>query len=150
MAATGKTPTHLWIVGIIALLWNSFGAVDYTLSQMGNIAYLDSAGESVGISGQEMLDFIKGFPTWMHAFWALGVWGALGGAALLLMRSRFAVWAFALSLLGLAVTSTYRFTTPQPEWAQGGSMAVREIIIWSVATFLLIYAISMKNKGVLR
>lgn len=142
------TPWHLWVVGVISLLWNAFGAFDYTMSQTRNEAYLGSAAESMGITAAEMIAFIDSFPVWMHAFWAFGVWGALAGSVLLLLRSRFAVWAFGLSLLGLAVTQIYQAMTPKPEWADAATGMT--IFIWSVATFLLIYAVSMKSKGVLR
>jgi len=31
-----KTPIHLWVVGILAILWNSIGAVDYLMTQTQN------------------------------------------------------------------------------------------------------------------
>lgn len=153
MSTTGAesahaTPWHLWAVGGVSLLWNAFGATDYTMSQTRNRDYLGSAAETMGITADQMIAYIDGFPVWMHAFWALGVWGALIGSVLLLLRKRHAVWAFGLSLLGLAVTQFYQALTPQPAWVE--SAVVMNLIIWSIATFLLIYAVSMKNKGVLR
>lgn len=147
-SATGQSPWHLWVVGGVSLLWNCFGAMDYTMSQLRNEAYLGTAAESMGVTAAEMIAFIDSFPVWMHAFWALGVWGALAGSVLLLMRSRYAVWAFAVSLIGLAVTQLYQATTVQPDWMDTSKGMT--IFIWSVATFLLIYAVSMKKKGVLR
>lgn len=153
-AATGArtgistTPWHLWAVGVLSLLWNLIGVTDYTLSQLRNMTWLGAAAENMGISAEEMIAYIDSFPAWLHAFWALGVWGAVAGSLLLLLRSRRAVWAFAVSLLGLAVTQFYRVLTPQPEW-MSENMALN-LILWSIATFLLIYAVSMQRKGVLR
>lgn len=141
-------PWHLWAVGFVSLLWNAFGATDYTMSQLRNRAWLDPAAESMGITAAQMIAYIDSFPAWMHAFWALGVWGAVAGSVLLLLKRRHAVWAFGLSLLGLAVTQFYQAFTPQPEWVEGN--VVMNLVIWSIATFLLIYAVSMKRKGVLR
>ena len=31
--STTKTPVHLWIVGFLAVLWNSGGAYDYVATQ---------------------------------------------------------------------------------------------------------------------
>lgn len=146
--AADRTPWHLWAVGGVSVLWNAFGATDYTMSQLRNRDYLGSAAESMGITVEQMIAYIDGFPGWMHAFWALGVWGALIGSILLLLRKRLAVWAFGLSLLGLAVTQFYQAFTPQPAWAEGA--VVMNLVIWSIATFLLIYAVSMRNKRVLR
>lgn len=145
---THAAPWHLWAVSGVSLLWNAVGATDYTMSQLRNRDYLGAAAESMGITADQMIAHIGSFPGWMHAFWALGVWGALIGSVLLLLRNRRAVWAFALSLLGLAVTQFYQALTPQPTWAEGA--LVMNLVIWSIATFLLIYAVSMKNKGVLR
>ena len=141
-------PWHLWLVGILSLLWNSFGALDYTMSQLHNRAYLGSAAASMGISAEEMIAFIDSFPGWMHGLWALGVWGALLGSILLLIRHRFAVWSFAASLFGLAATQLYQASVPQPEWME--TAVPMTVAIWSIASFLLIYAISMRRKGVLR
>lgn len=140
-------PWHLWAVGGLSLLWNCFGALDYTMSQLRNRAYLDSAAQGMGITGDQMIAYIDSFPAWMHAFWALGVWGALIGSILLLLRQRHAVWAFGGSLLGLAMTQAYQAFAPKPAWAD--QAVVMTLAIWSIATFLLIYAVSMKNKGVL-
>ena len=152
MNIAGKTraPWHLWVVGVVSLLWNAFGANDYTQTQLGNREYFDSMMDGMGVSPAEALAYFEGFPDWADAFWALGVWGALVGSLLLLLRTRFAVWAFAVSLLGLAGTTVYQIVSEPPEWTQGTMNTVMSIIIWSIATFLLIYAISMRRKGVLR
>ena len=34
-AISGATPKHLWVVGILSLLWNCFGAYAYTMSHTG-------------------------------------------------------------------------------------------------------------------
>ena len=147
-AAVHGPPWHLWAVGFVSLLWNAFGATDYSMSQLRVRAWLDPAAESMGITAAQMTSYIDSFPTWMHAFWALGVWGAVAGSLLLLLTRREAVWAFSLSLLGVAVTQFYPAFTPQPEWVDGN--VTINLLIWSIATFLLIYAVSMRNKGVLR
>lgn len=147
-ARPGRAPWHLWLVGALALLWTGFGATDYTMSQLRNEAYLGQAAEGMGTTAAEMIAFIDSFPAWMHAFWALGVWGAFAGSLLLLMRSRHAVWAYAVSLLGLAVTQAYQATLEMPEWARMAS--VMTVAIWAIAGFLLLYAAAMRRKGVLR
>ena len=37
-----KTPIHLWIVGVIALLWNAFGCYDYFMTRTQGAAYVKS------------------------------------------------------------------------------------------------------------
>lgn len=145
-----KTPWHLWVVGILSLAWNAFGANDYIQTQMGNVAYYETMLEGIDATPEQALAYFQSYPAWMDAAWAVGVWGAVLGSLLLLLRSRFAVLVFALSLLGLAVTTVYQLVQGQPEWAQGTTTTIITVVIWSIATFLLIYAGSMRSKGVLR
>lgn len=147
---TASTPWHLWVVGLVSLAWNAFGANDYLQTQMGNLEYYESMMEGIDATPEQVLAYFQSYPAWMHGAWAVGVWGAVLGSLLLLLRSRFAVPVFALSLLGLAVTTVYQVIEGQPEWAQGTATTAISIVIWSIATFLLIYAASMRAKGVLR
>ena len=101
-AVQARTPAHVWIVGVLATLWNAFGAFDYVMTQTGNEAYLSQ------FTAEERA-FFDSFPAWMEAFWALGVWGALIGSLLLLVRSRYAVHAFGISLVGIVVGMGYQY-----------------------------------------
>lgn len=147
---SAKTPWHLWAVGLISLAWNAFGANDYTQTQLGNLDYFEGMSQSMGVAPQEALSYFESFPAWADAFWAMGTWGAALGSLLLLFRTRFAVWSFAVSLLGLAGTTVYQLITERPDWATGTMATIMSVVIWSVATFLLIYSVSMRRKGVLR
>src|SRR3546814_17255148 len=57
----------------------------------------------------EQQSFFYSFPLWANVGWELGVWGSVLGSLLLLARSRHAVTAFLLSLVGLAISSVYQF-----------------------------------------
>ncbi|ALG60735.1 hypothetical protein AAG593_10410 [Citromicrobium bathyomarinum] len=145
-----RTPWHLWVVGIVSLAWNAFGANDYLQTQLGNLAYFESMMDGIEATPQQALAYFQSYPAWVHGAWAVGVWGAVLGSLLLLLRTRFAVHAFALSLLGLATTTVYQMVVGQPDWVQNTTTTIITIVIWSIATFLLIYAASMRSKGVLR
>ncbi|MEX0892485.1 MAG: hypothetical protein WEB88_09975 [Gemmatimonadota bacterium] len=72
--ATPRTPVHLWVIGALALLWNSVGAFDYLMTQTRNEGYM-------GQFSAEQLEYFYGFPTWVVAFWALAVWGGVAFSA---------------------------------------------------------------------
>ncbi|QKG70099.1 hypothetical protein [Erythrobacter mangrovi] len=134
---TGKVPAHLWAVGGLSLLWNAFGCYIYTITMMRDPAMMAQASE-------EMRAAIESTPMWANSAWALGVWGALIGSILLLMRNRLALHAYAVSLLGLIGTAIYEVTSGIP-------VNLPQIAtIWAVALFLLWYAWSMTKTGVLR
>lgn len=137
------TPWHLWIIAILALLWNAFGAYDYLMTQTRNEAYMSAFSP-------EQLEYFYNFPAWMEAFWAIGVWSAFLGAVLLVLRSRFAFHAFVLGLVGLAGSSVYQVTNPAPAGVMDGVGLVLTIVIWASQILLAIYAFAMTRKGVLR
>lgn len=141
-----KTPLHLWIVGVLSLLWNAGGAMDYVMTQMGSADYLAQ-------QPAERLGMLDAAPLWFSVTWAVGVWFSILGSLLLLLRSRFAGAAFAISLLGLIGSSIYTYGI-----AEGGSMvaaAGTAAIIFSIAIpviliALWVYARAMTRAGVLR
>lgn len=143
-ATTGRvrTPVHLWIVGVLALLWNVMGTFDYLATELKLDFYMSQFSE-------EQLAYFSGFPAWAVAGWAFGVWGALAGAVGLLLRRRWAVWAFAVSLAGLAVSSIYTLVVSSGVEVMGPSGAVFSAIIWAVAIFLLVYARAQAKRSVL-
>jgi hypothetical protein len=136
-------PRHLLVVGVLALLWNAFGAFDYLATQLRLDWYLSQFTE-------EQLAYFTSFPSWMVAAWAFGVWGAVAGAIGLLMARGWAVWAFAISLAGLAVSTVYNFGMTDGLEMMGTAGAVMTVFIWVVAIALLWYAVQERNNGVLR
>ena len=141
-----KTPIHLWIVGIVSLIWNAGGGYDYIMSQTENPAYFE-------MMPQEGIDFLASTPVWFEATWAIGVWFSILGSILLLFKSRWAGSAFGVSLLGLLASSLYTYVlsdTGGSALAVGGTAAlIFSIAIPLVLVLLLAYARSMTRKGVL-
>lgn len=137
-----KAPVHLWIVGILAVLWDAGGAYDYLATQYRIESYMSQFTE-------EQLAYFYAFPAWMKAAWAVGVWGALLGSIFLLLRKSWAVWLFGASLLGLAVSSVYNFLLTDGLAVMGEGGAVFTVVIWIIALFLFFYARAMAKRGVL-
>jgi len=142
MKMTTSTPWHLWAVGVVSLLWNGYGGYDYVMTQTNNAAYLAQYTA-------EQRAYFDSFPMWMEAVWAIGVWGAVLGSVLLLLRSKWAFHAFLASLIAFAVSVVYGQMS-------GGSAAMGTTgMIFSAVIFLLglgfvMYSRLMTRKGVLR
>ncbi|MDG2003579.1 MAG: hypothetical protein P8J20_09645 [Novosphingobium sp.] len=139
------TPRHLWIVGILSLLWNAFGAYDFLMTNVRDAAYLEQMGV-----GAEMMQYIDAFPYWVMTAWAIGVWGGVAGSLLLLLRSKYAAYLFSFSLLGLAGSTFYQVGIGSPEEATEPGMIAMTLAIWAVAALLVFYSVRMRSQGTLR
>jgi hypothetical protein len=140
--ARAKTPVHLWIVAVLAFLWTLMGAFDYLATQLELDFYMSQFTP-------EQLAYFNAFPTWMVAFWAFGVWGGFAGSIGLLLRKKWALWAYAVSVAGLFVTSIYNFGLTNGAEVMGAGGVIFTVVIWVIALFLLCYSWSQAKKGVL-
>ena len=148
-APEARTPVHLWIIGLVALLWNGFGAYDYLMTRMRNMDYL--AGMMPGVDPEATLAWVDAFPVWAQFGWGLGVWAGVAGSVLLLVRHRWAVWMLGLSFVGALLGLGYQIAAAPPLPGAEGAMfdlVPYGIILFALAMFL--YARAMQRRGVLR
>lgn len=139
-ASRTATPWHLWVVGVVTLLFNAMGIVSYLTTKLGML-------EQMGLS-PEQIAFMNAYPAWISAFWALGVWGAFAGSVLLLARSKWAVTAMVVALIGLVGTTLGNYVILDvPAAMQAPAL---DVAIWVVTLFLLFYSRAMAAKGVLK
>jgi hypothetical protein len=145
-----RAPWHFWLVGIVSLLWNAFGGYDYTMTQLRDPAYFASMESQTGMSPAQMNAFFDAFPVWASALWAIGVWGSIAGSILLLIRSRHAVTAFVVSLVGAALSFVYQATLDLPPAMDTTMNKVMPMIIVAAIVLQWWYARRMRSAGVLR
>jgi hypothetical protein len=139
---TAKTPVHLWIIGVVSLLWNAMGAFDYSATQLRLEFYMSQFTS-------QQLEYFYSFPAWVKAAWAVGVWGSLLGSVSLLSRKSWAVWLFGASILGLVFTTVYNFILSEGMAVMGSGGAIFTAVIWAIALLLFFYARAMAKSGVL-
>ncbi|MCT2398890.1 hypothetical protein [Novosphingobium mangrovi (ex Huang et al. 2023)] len=143
MQAAAKASWWFWIIAVLSLLWNAMGCADFTMTVTREPAYIAQFPP-------EVIDWLDAAPTVSLVVWAMGVWGALAGSLLLLLRSRWAVTAFAVSLAGLAGTLLWQLASDMPASMTTPANVAFSVAIWIVALALLWYAIRMRGRGVLR
>jgi hypothetical protein len=148
-AVAARTPAHLWIVGILSLLWNCVGATDYFMTRTHNAGYLKMTMPKV--DPVTFYGWVENMPLYAQVGWGLGVWLALLGSVLLLMRSRWAVWSFGISLVGAILSLGYQIALAPPMPGEGGAAnSIMAAVIIVIALALFLYARAMEKKGVLR
>jgi hypothetical protein len=135
-----STPWHLWVVGILTLVWNGAGAVTIVMAQTGS--RLDMDPHEVAYYANQ--------PLWFVLATDLAIFFPIAGAVALLLRRPAGVRLFALSLLTIVVTNAY-------DVAGGTSLALVDqgwrnltIVVVAIALLQFAYAWSMKTRGVLK
>lgn len=149
-AVSARTPAHVWIVGILATLWSSFGCFDYLMTRLRNTDYIASA--MPGVDPNVALAWVDGMPIYAQIGWGMGVWLGLLGSILLLLRNRWAVWSFGLSLVGAILSLGYQIALapPMPGAENSPMMTVMPYVIILICVALFLYARAMAAKGILR
>jgi hypothetical protein len=150
MAEGKRAPWHFWLAGIVSLLWNAFGGYDYTMTQLRDPAYFEQISGQMGMSPAEMNAFFDTFPAWASALWAIGVWGSVTGSILLLLRSRHAVTAFVVSLVGAVLSFIYQMTLDLPPAMDTTMNKLMPLVIVGAIVLQWWYARRMRGAGVLR
>ena len=136
-----KTPWHLWLVGILSLLWNAEGAFVIMTAQSGAPMDMDATE----------IAYYAAQPQWFVAVADMVLISAiLAAVALLLLRSRWAVYLYALSIAGIAVTSVYDIAAGTALLLQDRGWLILSCVTTSLAILQLAYAIAMRRRGVLR
>ena len=142
---TIKTPWHLWLVGVIAVLFNAIGAFDHVMSTVQGSSYMASAGMTPA-----QIAHYQEMPLWMMAAWAIGVWGAMLGSVLILLRNKLAFAVFAVSLAAFLVNLLYTYVLTDGGEIMGKPMAITSAVITVLLLFFMGYARAMARRSVLR
>jgi len=139
-----KAPWHLWVVGIVGLLWSAMGAMDYVMTKLRSEEYMAAFTP-------EQLEFFYGFPIWVNAAWAIAVWGGVIGTILLLLRKSSAVWVLLVSFLAMVVTAIHNYGLSNGMEVVGDMFSlVFTALIFLVGLGLYLYSRAMHSKGVLK
>lgn len=153
---TTRTPWHLWVVGVIAVLWNAYGGYDYTMSMTQGASYMAASGMT-----PDQIAYYDTMPVWMTAVWAIGVWGGVLGSILLLLRNKLAFPVFVVSFAAFLASLLYVYGLSDAGGVMGFMMKdgvkvassmiiIMNVVIAAGCAFFTGYAWMMSKKGVLR
>lgn len=141
-----RTPWHHWVVGLLALVWNGFGAMDYTMTQLRGDAWLRQMNMT-----DAQIAYFHAMPGWAMAIWAIGVWGGVLGGVLLLLRSRHAVTVFTISLIAFLLSLVYTYLLSNGAAVMGGQhVYLMQAVIFAGCLFFIWYARRAVARGTLR
>ena len=146
-----KTPWHIWVVGILGLLWNGGGGgKNYFDVKMATPEFHAQQAEALGTTPEVVTAYFEAYPLWADIAYGFGVWGAVAGSLLLLFKSRHAVIAFWSSLIGFLGGVVYGVMNPFEGMQNVGFFWAFSAVIALTIVAQLYYAQRMTKAGVLK
>ncbi|MFT6335944.1 MAG: hypothetical protein ACJATI_002699 [Halioglobus sp.] len=115
-----------WLVGVIALLWNLAGVANFVFQ----VFFTDSM---VALMSEEQKELIMSNPTWMTLVFGIATILGLVGSVGLLMRKKWTVPAFLVSLIAIIIQMGYScFGTNALEVMEQSPIFPAMLVIFSV------------------
>jgi len=126
-------PKSFWILAIAALLWNLLGVAMF-------IMQVTLTPEALAAMPAEQRQVYEATPAWLNIAFAVAVFGGVIGALGLLLKKRWAVTFFLISLLALLAQMMGAYAVT-PVWqAYGPAGLGMPILLVVVALLLWVYA----------
>ena len=131
------------IISIIAFAWNLTGVTMFLMQ-------MQVTPEQIAAMPEAQRVVYEAMPSWLAIFYGLGVFGGAFGALGLLLRRRWAMPLFAISLAAVIVQMAAIYAVT-PAWeVSGASSLPMTLLIVGIAAFLLWYARHASRRGWLR
>ena len=134
-----KPPTSFWIFSGAALVWNLVGLVAY-------ISTVTMSPEALGKMTVEQQAFYAATPAWATGAFALAVNAGVLGSLFLLLRKKWAIPVFVVSLVSVIVQNVDAFVLRDAFAVSGINALILPSLIFIVAVLLLFYSRSARNK----
>jgi hypothetical protein len=138
-----KIPTWFWVVAGIALLWNLMGVMAY-------IGQVLMPPEALSDLPAEQRDYMLNTPAWATGAFAFAVWGGAIGSILLLLRRKFAMIVFIVSLAGILVQMYYNFFVGGALDVYGPGGMIMPVMVLLFGVFLIWLTSFADKKGWMR
>lgn len=136
-----ETPWHLWVIGVVTLMFNALGITSYLMTKLDLLDHTTMSPAQIA--------FMQTYPAWATAVWAMGVWGAFAGSVLVLLRSRWAVAAMVVAMIGLIGVTIAEVAVLDVPAGMRTPLGLRAAI-WGSTLLLLAYSRAMTKARVLR
>ncbi|NAS31824.1 hypothetical protein GTQ40_12625 [Flavobacteriaceae bacterium R38] len=140
METTNKPPKSFILIGILALLWNLIGVFFYLSS-----AYMPD--EVFETFTQAQQDFMNNTPAWATAAFAIAVFAGTLGAIGLLLKKKWCITLFTLSLLAAIAQNVYGYILSNGYEVNGPSGLIVPTLVILIGLFLISYSRKAKANG---
>lgn len=142
-AAVESRPKSYWVIAVLGLLWNLVGVLMFLFT-------VAMTPEQLAALPAEQRQVVEATPSWLNVLFGIAVAAGTLGALGLLLKKRWAVSMFLLSLIAVVVQMVGSFVVT-PMWSLvGPSSLVMPIIVLLIAWGLWQYARKAATRGWLR
>jgi hypothetical protein len=135
-----KVPTWYWWASGAALLWALTGCFFY-------YTQVSMTADDLAKLPQVQRDIWTLMPKWVVGAYAVAVWSALAGALGLLLRRRWALLLFFISLIGIAVQFGWTFMATPLLAVMGMSAAAFPLFIFVAGIAMLLLSRYATRRG---
>jgi hypothetical protein len=140
-----KSAIHIWIVGAVAVFFNSIGAYDFIMTISNNHNYFSYLGY-----GARQVDYFANYPIPLAFFWFVGVWAAFAGSICILLRLIAARNFFLAAITGQVVLSLYSFLFRNRWEILGPKLGIQDLSILAFTIILAVYSHYLIKRGLLK
>ena len=134
---TNKPNTMFWIIGLVAIIWNSMGIHGY-IHQAYQTEYFESQYSI------EQLEIMSNQPVWVTAAFATAVFSGLLGSLFLLLRQKKAKLILTISLIAVVLQMSFTIYTGISTDIYGPGGITMPIMILVIAFYLVWFS----NEGI--
>jgi hypothetical protein len=144
MTTTNKPNKWFWIIAVIALLWNLMGVSRYLMEAYNAESFRTQFNA-------DQLAIMDGSPAWITAVFAIAVFSGLLACFTLLMKRKFAITLFGISLLAVLIQMIAVWVTTNIIEVFGTlDGVVMPMIVIIISIFLYYYSKGAGQKGWLK
>lgn len=140
MTNTNKLPITFLVIGIVALIWNILGLLNFFSQTM-------ISAETLAALPLEQQELLTSTPLWLKVVFGVATLSGVIASVGLLMKKAWSVPLFFLSLIAVLIQMTYSTFATNAVEVQGSFAYVLATIVMLYALFLWYYAKKALSKG---
>lgn len=135
-----SVPLSFWLIAAAALVWNIIGCVIFLSEVFAQEAMIESMTA-------EQKEWARSTPRWIYLVFAISVATGVAGSICLLLRKRWSVRLFTISLVAVMIQMVYTMLIARGLQVMGPSGAVMPAVVVSLALVWLLFAMFSQGKG---
>lgn len=143
-----KTPALYWVIAAALLLWSLMGVMAY-LGHVGTTPESMAEYVTSGDVSQAYADYMMSAPAWATAVFAIAVFSGVAGAVALLLRKKWAVQLYTVSLVFILISMFKGFILDQAGSMMSTTQIAMEFLVIAFGAFAVWFARKKRAKGIL-